>query len=181
MQVYTQRVKPISVSLLISHSHKWLWRKFWIFLSFSSPLACAPWQRNHRTCRMSTRSWGLIPTSFTGLRVRCLLPRGLDNRFIPSPKEAQNEALLCMFPWTTAGQAERLGCNTRCSLTAILMLKHCALATHMPCSFKLHHHMNIDETDWVQVGFALETYENMCFLCSFLIRRLVSNNLIIFI
>lgn len=60
---------------------------------------CTSWQkRNHRMRRMSTRSWGLIPTSFTGLRVGYSLPRGLDNRFIPSPEEAQNEAFPLRVP-----------------------------------------------------------------------------------
>lgn len=78
-------------------SHKWLRREFWTFFSFPSPhfspKQCASLQkRNHRMCRMSTRSWNLIPTSFTGFGVGYLLPRRPDNKFIPAPEEVQNEA-----------------------------------------------------------------------------------------
>lgn len=71
MQVYTRRPKPINAPISEFGDN--------LEYFFPSPLAwekqCAPWQkRNHRMCRMSTRSWCLIPTSFTGSELGTYCP-----------------------------------------------------------------------------------------------------------
>lgn len=138
---WPSQLKTTQTSLCIESktnkcSHKWLWREFWTFLSFPSPLSspkqCASWQkRNHRMCRMSTRSWNLIPTSFTGLGVGYLLPRRPDNRFIPSPEELQNEAFPPQVPLAHGRTCRAHGAHN-------LVLTHSSAYTDLLCAGYSH-------------------------------------------
>lgn len=159
MRVYMWRPKPINAPMSDSGENS----DYFFPSSLASEKQHALWQkRNHNMCRISTRSWHLIPTRFTALRVGYLLPRGLDSRLIPSPEEVQNEAFPLHVP-LAHGMTCRVGLEhtIRCRPTKMLVLRHCLLAARTPCSFKPHCHVDICETNWVQVGFALEMGENM--------------------